>query len=109
MGAFFSKKKSYRCIDQSYLLDNLDDIKIDVANKKAITAQDFDHAIRLLEDQINNLKNIIKDMDVNYAREIAQLRQTNTAIFADLKKLVDNDAILDHNINDIRQRVCNLE
>jgi cell division protein FtsB len=71
--------------------------------------QDFNHTIRLLEDQIKDLKNIIKDMDSNHAREIAQLRQTNTAIFADLKKLVDNDAILDRNIGVISQRIGNLE
>ncbi len=113
MGTFFSKKQNYSRVDQSYLLDNLGDIRLDVANKKVITTKDFDHAIRLLEDQIKELNATIKTMNSAHEREISQLRQEHTtsqaAIFNDLRKLLNNDAILDQRIGEMNTRLANLE
>lgn len=99
MGTFFSKKKVYGKIDQSYLLNNLDDIKIDIENKNTFSAKDFNHVILHLEDQIKELK----EMHNTHTKEIIQLQQQHTAICTDLRRLLTNDNILDQRINELEK------
>lgn len=108
MGIFHSKsnKKNYNRIDQSYLLEDLGEIRHDVLNRGVVTVTDFKHSTQILEARITELQNQLKEADSRHEKNLSQLKLEQAtalaAVYSDLKRLMDNDAILDQKLRAIK-------
>ena len=107
MGIFHSKsnKKNYNRIDQSYLLEDLSEIRNDVLNRGVVTVTDFKHSTQILEAKIADLQNQLKEADSRHDKNLSQLKLDQTtalaAIYINLEKLMHNDNVLDQKLNKI--------